>query len=47
MKLDAVTKRGSKKDFYDMYYLFERFTPHQILEWYNKGPEKNKFLISG
>lgn len=35
MKLDAVTKRGSKKDFYDMYYLFERFTPHQILEWYN------------
>ena len=36
MKLDAVTKRGSKKDFYDMYYLFERFTPHQILKWYDK-----------
>ncbi|MBI1224104.1 MAG: hypothetical protein GC192_02600 [Bacteroidetes bacterium] len=35
MKLDAVTKRGSKKDFYDMYYLFEEFTPQQILEWYN------------
>jgi predicted nucleotidyltransferase component of viral defense system len=29
MKLDAVTKRGSKKDFYDMYYLFvtHRATP--------------------
>ena len=36
MKLDAVTKRGSKKDFYDMYYLFERFSPHKILEWYDK-----------
>ena len=36
MKLDAVTKRGSKKDFYDMYYLFEEFTPQQILDWYNK-----------
>lgn len=36
MKLDAVTKRGSKKDFFDMYYLFERFSPQQILEWYNQ-----------
>lgn len=36
MKLDAVTKRGSKKDFFDMYYLFERFTPQQILQWYNQ-----------
>jgi hypothetical protein len=35
MKLDAVTKRGSKKDFVDMYYLFDLFSPHQILEWYN------------
>ncbi|MBK8564205.1 MAG: hypothetical protein IPN76_12920 [Saprospiraceae bacterium] len=34
MKLDAVTKRGSKKDFYDMYYLFEEFAPQQILDWY-------------
>ena len=36
MKLDAVTKRGSKKDFYDMYYLFERFSPVQILQWYDQ-----------
>jgi predicted nucleotidyltransferase component of viral defense system len=36
MKLDAVTKRGSKKDFYDMYYLFEEFTPQQILDWYSQ-----------
>jgi predicted nucleotidyltransferase component of viral defense system len=36
MKLDAVTKRGSKKDFFDMYYLFEKYEPIQILEWYNQ-----------
>ncbi len=35
MKLDAVTKRGSKKDFVDMYYLFDRFSPNEILTWYN------------
>ncbi len=35
MKLDAVTKRGSKKDFFDMYYLLEEFSLQQILEWYN------------
>lgn len=34
MKLDAVTKRGSKKDFFDMYYLFEQFEPNEILAWY-------------
>lgn len=36
MKLDAVTKRGSKKDFFDMYYLFERFSPQQVLQWYDQ-----------
>lgn len=35
MKLDAVTKRGSKKDFFDMYYLFEQFSPNDILTSYN------------
>lgn len=35
MKLDAITKRGSKKDFYDMYYLFEKYSPKDILTWYN------------
>lgn len=34
MKLDAVMKRGTKKDFFDMYYLFERFSPQQIMDWY-------------
>ena len=34
MKLDAVMKRGNKKDFFDMYYLFEQFSPTQIMDWY-------------
>ena len=34
MKLDAVMKRGTKKDFFDMYYLFEHFSPTQIMDWY-------------
>jgi Nucleotidyl transferase AbiEii toxin, Type IV TA system len=34
MKLDAVTKRGSKKGFFDMYYLIQMFGLPQILEWY-------------
>ena len=36
MKLDAVTKRGSKKDFFDMHYLFEQYDLKQILEWYEQ-----------
>ncbi|MEY4904056.1 MAG: hypothetical protein RLZZ292_1871, partial [Bacteroidota bacterium] len=35
MKLDAVTKRGSKKDFYDMYFLLQKYTLSEILNWYN------------
>jgi hypothetical protein len=34
MKLDAITKRGSKKDFVDMYYLFQRYSLEEILFWY-------------
>lgn len=34
MKLDAITKRGSKKDFIDMYYLFQLYSLKEILVWY-------------
>jgi hypothetical protein len=36
MKLDTVMKRGSRKDFYDMYYLFEQFSPLEIIEWHRQ-----------
>lgn len=34
MKLDAITGRGKKKDFYDLYFLLEKFSLSEILEMY-------------
>lgn len=36
MKLDAVTKRGSKKDFYDIYFLFQQMSLQSTLDLYNE-----------
>jgi len=36
MKLDAVSGRGSKKDFYDIYFLFKYFSLSQLLELHEK-----------
>lgn len=36
MKVAAITGRGSKKDFVDMYFLLKRFTLSQILDFYEK-----------
>lgn len=35
MKLKAVTQRGSKKDFYDIYYLLDYLTIQQMLELFS------------
>ncbi|NOX47142.1 MAG: nucleotidyl transferase AbiEii/AbiGii toxin family protein [Chlorobi bacterium] len=32
MKLDAITGRGKKKDFYDLFYLLQRFTLSEMLD---------------
>jgi predicted nucleotidyltransferase component of viral defense system len=46
MKLDAITGRGSKKDFYDLYFLLERFTLPEILELYlQKYPHSTLFHV--
>jgi predicted nucleotidyltransferase component of viral defense system len=34
MKLDAITGRGKKKDFYDLYFLLKKFSLPEILEMY-------------
>lgn len=36
MKIDAIAGRGSKKDFYDLYFLMEIYSLEQILEWYTE-----------
>ncbi len=36
MKLDAVAKRGSKKDFYDLYFLLQKMPLQEILNLYSE-----------
>ena len=36
MKLDAITGRGSKKDFYDLYFLLEKYSLEELLDFYDK-----------
>lgn len=36
MKMDAVTKRGSKKDFYDIYFLLQQMALEEILKLYQQ-----------
>lgn len=40
MKLKAIVQRGGKKDFYDMYFLFQQFKLQEILDLF-----KQKFQI--
>jgi predicted nucleotidyltransferase component of viral defense system len=35
MKLDAITGRGSKKDFFDLYYLLEQYSLDQMLQFFS------------
>ena len=41
MKISAISSRGEKKDFYDLYFLLHDFTLQQILDFYQK-----KFSVS-
>lgn len=46
MKLSALAARGSKKDFYDIYYLLKTYTLHDMLDLYDKKfRDSNKFHI--
>jgi len=36
MKLNAIINRGSKKDFFDIYYLLEKFSPNELMKLYQK-----------
>jgi hypothetical protein len=46
MKLSAITGRGSKKDFYDIYFLLKEFSLEQMLQFYlRKFPQGTLFLV--
>jgi hypothetical protein len=36
MKMDAITGRGSKKDFYDLFFLFQRYKLTTLLDLYKE-----------
>ena len=46
MKLEAITNRGSKKDFVDLAVLLETYTLREMLEWYtSKYPQGSEYLV--
>lgn len=46
LKLAAITGRGSKKDFIDIYFLLKEFSLHEMLKFYDKKyPDGSKFLV--
>lgn len=46
MKLSAITGRGSKKDFIDLFFLLREYTLEEMLEFYQlKYPDGSVFLV--
>ncbi len=46
MKLSAITRRGSKKDFWDLYFLLQKFTVKELLELYDlKFGDGGSFMV--
>lgn len=46
MKLSAITNRGAKKDFYDLFTLINRYSFAQLCEWYGqKFPDTSLFMM--
>jgi hypothetical protein len=46
MKLAAITGRGTKKDFIDLYYLLKQFTLKEMLSFYeSKYTDGSAFLV--
>ena len=35
MKIDAITARGRKKDFYDLFFLLRHFELDAMMQWYD------------
>lgn len=45
MKLSAVTNRGAKKDFYDIFFLLKKHTFAQLCDWYKQKFETNNLFM--
>ncbi len=46
MKINAITGRGTKKDFIDVYFLLKKYSPEQLIKYYQKKyTDGNIFLV--
>lgn len=46
MKLSAITGRGGKKDFIDLYFILQKYKLDEIINFYNKKyPDGSEFLL--
>jgi len=46
MKLSAISGRGTKKDFIDLYFLLRHFKLREIMQYYNrKYHDGSEFLV--
>ena len=46
MKIEAITGRGSKKDFLDLAFLLDQHPLGEILIWYrDKYPQGSEYLV--
>lgn len=45
MKLSAVTNRGTKKDFVDLFFLLQRFSLSEMLGWYQEKYESGSVYL--
>ena len=43
MKLSAVSSRGSKRDFYDLYYLLKKYSLSELLDFYKRKFETEQY----
>lgn len=43
MKIDAISSRGSKKDFVDLYFLLEKYSLSELMGFFEKKYDKIKF----
>lgn len=40
MKIAAISERGTKRDFIDLYFIFQKFTLAEVLNFYNRKYQK-------
>ena len=43
MKLQAISSRGSKKDFIDLFFLLKKYQIHELLDFFNEKYAKIKY----